>query len=533
MRKDLSVVILIALLLLGCTHKGIYPEISAIPALTSPMVEFGSGQTLDELRQNKEPFQTNEFTVVEENPFLNASDNPLSTFSIDVDTASYTVVRKFIEKGSVPPKDAVRLEEMINYFAYDYPQPTNGHPFSVTTEVSTCPWADGHKLVLIGLQGLKPPEENLPPSNLVFLLDVSGSMENPEKLPLVKKAFRLLVDKLRPQDRVAIVVYAGASGLVLPSTSGSEKEKIIRAIDRLSAKGSTAGGAGIRLAYQTAKENFMADGNNRVILATDGDFNVGASSTGELEDLIEAKRGEGIYLTALGFGMGNYKDNKLETLADKGNGNYFYIDDMREAKKVFGSQLTGTLFTIAKDVKLQIEFNPATVKAYRLLGYENRLLRKEDLNNDKKDAGELGAGHSVTALYELIPPGLPVPEQSKVDRLKYQKPTKHLKGNAGELLTVKLRYKKPREDSSALLSAVVSNSSKSFISSSENLRFASAVAGFALLLKDSKYKGKLNVADVSMWMKGASERDPEGYRSDCLKLVGLYDHLNKETAVAR
>ena len=345
----------------------------------------------------EEPY-TEEYDRIYENPFLEAEGNPLSTFSIDVDTASYANSRRFLRNGQLPPKDAVRIEEFINYFNYDYPAPTGEDPFSINCELSACPWNDKHELLLIGLQGKKVEVAQFPPNNLVFLADVSGSMNRPNKLPLLKASLRLLVDKIRPEDKVALVVYAGSARMVLNSTSGKNKRKITEAIDSLRAGGSTAGGAGIRLAYQIAKDNFMPKGNNRIILATDGDFNIGRSSIAEMTRLIESKRDDGIFLTVLGFGMGNYKDSKMETLADKGNGNYAYIDNIREAKKALVTEMGGTLYTIAKDVKLQLEFNPATVSSYRLIGYENRMLKKEDFNDDKKDAGELGAGHRVTAL---------------------------------------------------------------------------------------------------------------------------------------
>ncbi len=394
-------------------------------------------------------FNTEEYGRFEENVFLTAADNPLSTFSIDVDRASYSNVRRFLRDGQRPPRDAVRIEEMVNYFTYDYPQPPAGQPFSITTEVARAPWNEGHRLLLIGLQGRRIKTADLPPNNLVFLIDVSGSMESPDKLPLIKRSLELLVGQLRPQDRVAIVVYAGNAGLVLPSTPGSDKGLISAAIEQLEAGGSTAGGEGINLAYQIAKENFLENGNNRVILATDGDFNVGVTSDGELERLIEQKRRDRIFLTVLGFGTGNIKDSKMELLADKGNGNYAYVDTLAEARKVLVEEMGATLFTIAKDVKVQIEFNPAHVAAYRLIGYENRLLRKEDFNNDAKDAGDIGAGHSVTALYEIVPPGAEVVGQGSVDPLKYQKAT--AAAASPEMLTLKLRYKEPDSERSELI----------------------------------------------------------------------------------
>ncbi|MGH2649480.1 MAG: vWA domain-containing protein, partial [Ginsengibacter sp.] len=385
-------------------------------------------------------FNTEDYDHIIENNFHTASQEPLSTFSIDVDRAAYSNVRRYIEQGMLPPKGAVRIEEMINYFDYNYTPPANDDPFSVHTEIASCPWNSKHQLVQIGLQGKKIPTQDLPPSNLVFLVDVSGSMDEPNKLPLVQESLKLLTDRLRENDNVAIVVYAGNAGVVLPSTSGADKIKIKQAIDELEAGGSTAGGEGIKLAYKIAGQHLKPHGNNRIILATDGDFNVGVSSDDELVSLIEKERQGGIYLSVLGYGMGNYKDNKMEQLADKGNGNHNYIDNLSEAKKVLVNEFGGTLFTIAKDVKLQVEFNPAFVHAYRLIGYENRALANEDFNDDKKDAGELGAGHTVTALYEIIPAGVNDTLIRKVDDLKYQY-KKEVTQNDNELMNIKLRYK--------------------------------------------------------------------------------------------
>ncbi len=477
-------------------------------------------------RQNQN-FNTENYNSINENEFLDVLSNPLSTFSIDVDNASYSNVRRFINHGKLPPKDAVRIEEMINYFKYQYPQPEGKDPFSITTELSKCPWNKNNNLLLIGLQGKQIATDNLPPSNLVFLLDVSGSMDAPNKLPLVKAAFRLLVDQLREQDRVAIVVYAGRAGLVLPSTRGDEKEEILSAIDNLQAGGSTAGGQGISLAYKIAQEYFQKNGNNRVILATDGDFNVGASSDAEMERLIEEKRNLGIYLSVLGFGTGNYKDSKMETLADKGNGNYAYIDNLQEARKVFVSQMAGTLFTIAKDVKLQIEFNPVKVKAYRLIGYENRMLAKEDFNNDKKDAGELGSGHSVTALYEVVPSDGEI-ELPKVDDLKYQ--DSHIDREAkltDEILTVKFRYKPPQDSTSKLIVHSLKDNIIDLDETSDNFRWAAAVAGYGMLLRDSKFKGKATYHSILDLAEDAKGKDREGYRSEFIRLVELSKALHK------
>ena len=461
---------------------------------------------------------TEEYDRIYENDFKRVLDNPLSTFSIDVDAASYGNVRRFINSNKLPPADAVRIEELINYFDYDYPQPEDDDPFSIVAEVSSCPWNRENKLIHIGIQGKEISTQNLPPSNLVFLIDVSGSMRSPNKLPLLKKAFKLLVTQLRPEDKISMTVYASASGVVLPSTNGSQKEKIVEALNRLEAGGSTAGSEGIKLAYKVAKENFIEGANNRVILATDGDFNVGPSSDSELVRLIEEKRKEGIFLTVLGFGMGNYKDSKMEKLADKGNGNYAYIDNILEAKKVLVNEFGGTLFTIAKDVKLQIEFNPAKVKGYRLIGYENRLLNKEDFNDDTKDAGELGSGHTVTALYEIIPPNVEYNFPS-VDELKYQTDNNKIENNTNELLTVKFRYKKPNEDKSKLISRTLLDESTEFDETGNNFRFSSSVAMFGMLLRDSKFKGSSSYNYALSIANNALGIDKFGYRKEFLRIV--------------
>jgi Ca-activated chloride channel family protein len=438
-----------------------------------------------------------------------------------VDAASYSNIRRFINEGRVPPAGAVRIEEMVNYFKYDYPQPNGDDPFSINTEISDAPWNREHKLVLIGLQGKNIPVEKLPKSNLVFLIDVSGSMNMPNKLPLVKSSMKLLVDQLREEDRVAIVVYAGAAGLALEPTNGDQKTRIKTAIDNLEAGGSTAGGAGIRLAYKTAKEFFVKNGNNRVILCTDGDFNVGESSDDAMERLIEDERKSGVFLTVLGYGMGNYKDNKMQKLADKGNGNHAYIDGINEARKVLVNEFGGTLFTIAKDVKLQVEFNPAKVAGYRLIGYENRMLAKEDFNNDRKDAGDLGSGHTVTALYEIIPAGVESEFLEDVDDLKYQKNTKPLSKTAhqGEMMTVKFRYKAPDGDVSRLIEHPVLGKQVKLAQTSTNFRFAAAVAEFGMLLRDSEFKGNASYNDVARLAKQALGADKEGYRAEFMKMV--------------
>jgi Ca-activated chloride channel family protein len=464
-------------------------------------------------------FNTEDYGLIQENRFLAVKQEPLSTFSIDVDAASYSNIRRFVNNGGLPPKDAVRIEEMVNYFTYDYPQPEGEHPFSVTTELSECPWNPDHQLIHIGLQGEKIPTDNLPPSNLVFLLDVSGSMDAPNKLPLLKSSFKLLTDQMRPQDKVAIVVYASASGVVLEPTSGQEKSKILAALNDLEAGGSTAGGAGIQLAYKLAREHFVEGGNNRVILATDGDFNVGASSDAELVRMIEKERKSGTFLTILGFGMGNYKDNKMQQLANHGNGNHAYIDNIEEARKVLVTEFGGTMFTIAKDVKLQLEFNPAYVEGYRLIGYENRLLQNEDFNDDRKDAGELGSGHTVTALYEIIPAGQKSDFLQAVDELKYQDqaPAKGVKN--GELMTVKLRYKQPDGETSQLLQSTLSSRGTDLKQSSANFRWSAAVAELGMLLRDSEYKGKADYEQVLQLAKGAKGEDEQGYRAEFLRMV--------------
>jgi len=470
---------------------------------------------------------TESYDRIYENPFMSALENPLSTLSIDVDTASYSNARRFINSSRLPPKDAVRLEEFINYFTYDYPDPRGKHPFSISTEVSECPWNGKHRLVHLGLQGKKLDTEDLPPTNLVFLLDVSGSMSSHNKLPLLKAALKLLVNNMRGSDRVAIVVYAGAAGLVLPSTDGEHRDAILQALGSLSAGGSTAGGAGIKLAYKVAQENFIKGGNNRIILATDGDFNVGASSDSEMVRLIEEKREQGVFLTVLGFGMGNYKDSKMEKLADKGNGNYAYIDNILEAKKVLVSEMGGTLYTIAKDVKIQVEFNPAKVKGYRLIGYENRLLRKEDFNDDTKDAGELGSGHSVTVLYEIISADSDE-ELPGVDKLKYQ--DAKVSGEAAkspELMTVKLRYKKPDGKKSTLIEHPLVDENIPVKRTSDNFRFSAAVVEFGLLLRDSKFKGTSSFEDVVSLAKKALGDDKEGYRYEFIKMVEKAELLSQ------
>ena len=462
--------------------------------------------------------QTEDYSPVNENIFHAVTDQPLSTFSIDVDRASYSNIRRFLNNGDMPPADAVRVEEMINYFDYKYGNPTGDAPVAIHTDMAVCPWNTAHQLVRIALKGKDVAKDNLPPSNLVFLIDVSGSMSGPQRLPLVKQAFKALTGQLRPVDKVAIVVYAGAAGLVLPSTSGENKTAILDALDKLEAGGSTAGGEGIQLAYKTAAENLLQNGNNRVIIATDGDFNVGPSSDGELQRIIEKEREKGIFLSVLGFGMGNYKDNKLEILADKGNGNYAYIDNFEEARRTFVTEFGGTLFTIAKDVKLQIEFNPKYVQSYRLVGYENRMLQNEDFNNDKKDAGDMGAGHTVTALYEIVPAGKSTEQPLAVDPLKYQL-AKQPNGNSSEVLTVKLRYKEPKASTSQLITQVLHWKQQDITVAPEDFRMATAVADFGLLLRNSEHKGNASWEQVLKLAGNARGTDEEGYRAEFIQLV--------------
>lgn len=500
-------------------------SVAGIAANKSIMVR-GNGAHFYSVPQN-----TENYAHITENAFKKVTNDPLSTFSIDVDAASYSNMRRFINNGGLPPKDAVRIEEMINYFDYSYAQPKGDDPVNIVTEIGAAPWNSQHRLVHIGLKAKNIPTEKLPPSNLVFLIDVSGSMESHNKLPLLVSSLRLLTDNLRDQDKVAIVVYAGNSGLVLPSTSGDNKQAIKEALSKLSAGGSTAGGAGIKLAYKVATENFIKGGNNRIILATDGDFNVGASSDGDMQTLIEEKRKSGVFLTVLGFGMGNYKDSKMEVLANKGNGNYAYIDNISEARKVLINEFGGTLFTVAKDVKLQIEFNPAKVRAYRLIGYENRLLNNEDFNDDKKDAGEMGAGHTVTALYEIIPVGVESKFIKSVDALKYQDVPKVTpsSNNTNEMLTVKMRYKQPDGDSSKLLQKPVIDSYQDKLNkTSDNFRFSASVAMFGMLLRQSDFVQESSFEKAIALADGAKGIDKEGYRAEYVKLAKSAQLLAKD-----
>lgn len=466
---------------------------------------------------------TERYREIVENEFKNAQQNPLSTFSIDVDNASYSNVRRFIDNGQKPEKGAIRIEEMINYFTYDYPNPTGNTPFSVTTELTEAPWNKENQLLRIGIQGKKIDYENTKPSNLVFLVDVSGSMSDTNKLPLLVRSFKLMAQNLDPKSKVAIVTYAGDAGVVLQSTSVKNLDKIEAALDALQSGGSTNGAGGIEMAYKIAKENFIAGGNNRVILATDGDFNVGYTSDSGLLDLIQKEAKSNVFLTICGFGMGNYNDQMMEVISNKGNGNYFYIDNWGEAQKVFKRELVANLFTIAKDVKIQIEFNPNTVEEYRLIGYENRLLNDEDFNDDTKDAGELGAGHNVTAIYEIVPKG-GKSQRGNVDQLKYQKTTTG--NNNSDLVTLKLRYKEIDSESSKLITKVIQTSDlKSWSNASSDQQFVSAVAGFGLLLRDSKYAKNYSYQDVLNWAKNGLSKDEEGYRAEFVGLVRKAEDL--------
>ncbi|GIW80566.1 MAG: hypothetical protein KatS3mg105_2373 [Gemmatales bacterium] len=469
---------------------------------------------------------TEAYDHFEENRFQSAKHHPLSTFAVDVDTASYANIRRFLNYGTLPPRGAVRIEEMINYFAYDYPQPQDGRPFSVHIDSAECPWRPEHRLVRIGLKGKELSFAQKPPANLVFLIDVSGSMKAPNKLPLLKRSLELLTQQLGEDDRVAIVVYAGASGVILPSTPGTQKSRILAAISQLEASGSTNGGQGIQSAYAIAEQHFIKGGVNRVLLATDGDFNVGITSHSELVQLIEEKARTGVFLSVLGFGTGNLKDSLLEKLADKGNGNYSYIDTIREGQKVLVQQASGTLVTIAKDVKIQVEFNPAKVTAYRLIGYENRLLENEDFRDDKKDAGEIGAGHTVTALYEVVPAGVKI-DLPEPEKLKYQKPANPENKPSDEWLTVKVRYKLPDEKQSQLFEKAFIDEGARWQDASDDFRFAAMVASFGMLLRDSKYKGNATFASISEMAANALGRDPFGYRAEFLKLVERASHLKR------
>lgn len=478
-------------------------------------------------------FNTESYSAVRETGFRSTLNHPLSTFSIDVDNASYSNIRRFINGGHLPPRDAVRIEEMLNYFVYNYPEPQGKDPFAIHTELSQTPWNPNTQLLHVALKGREIEKSELPPSNLVFLIDISGSMSPANRLPLVKTAMNMLVEELRPRDRVSIVVYAGRTELILESTPASNKGKILAAINSLQAGGYTAGGQALRLAYEVAEKNFIEGGNNRIIMATDGDFNVGESSNAAMERLVEEKRRTGVFITVLGFGMGNLKDDRLEIIANKGNGNYAYIDNIREARKVLVSEFAGTLFTIAKDVKLQIEFNPARVKGYRLIGYENRRLNDEDFNNDEKDAGEMGAGHTVTALYEIIPAGSDF-DIPGVDPLRYQNNPSPVRSNQNaELMTIKARYKNPDSDESILMEKAMRGRLLALGATSDDFRFASAVAEFGLLLSQSEFKGNSDFSGIIQRALASKGTDKEGYRAEFINLVRTAENLSNLAASDR
>lgn len=506
-------------------------EISVADVSTTDMT---TRRPISSIRMEASPYDnlpSEEYNQFSENRFRLVNEEPLSTFSVDVDAASYSNMRRFINRGALPNKDAVRIEELINYFSYNYTEPTGNDPVKISTEVGNCPWNSQNRLVKIGLKAPSMTEENIPASNFVFLIDVSGSMYGATRLDLVKSSLKLLTNNLREKDRVAIVVYAGSAGEVLPSTSGENKQKIKEALDNLNAGGSTAGGAGIQLAYKIAKQNFIKGGNNRIILCTDGDFNVGVSSNEGLLALIEQERKSGVFLSILGYGMGNYKDSKMQTLAQAGNGNHAYIDNLQEANKVLVNEFGATMYTVAKDVKLQIEFNPTKVQAYRLIGYETRLLNKEDFNDDTKDAGEMGAGHTVTAFYEVIPIGVKSNLIGNVDPLKYQKEANtspldiFTADKYPDLLTVKLRYKQPNSDQSQKIEVPLIDDKGDNVSN--DFRFASAVAMFGQIIKNSQYKGESSYTKaIALAQKGYGE-DKQGYRREFVRLMQTAQGLAK------
>ena len=492
------VLLLAAALLWGCSLESDEPA------------RYSDGYTLD--NANGGPYINydvtgEQYAEIIENPFIATADEPTSTFSIDADGASYSNARRFLNDGIMPPPDALRTEELINYFDYDYPQPEGPDPIGLNGEVSRCPWAPAHKLIRIGIKGQTIEEEDIPPSNLVFLIDVSGSMGSARKLPLLQEAFKLLAQELTAEDRVAIVTYAGQAGVALPSTPGDQTETIVNAIEGLTSGGSTAGADGINTAYEIALEHYIEGGNNRVILATDGDFNVGPSSTDELVQLIEEKREQGVFLTVLGFGTGNLNDQLMEQIANNGNGTYEYIDNQQQAEKVLVEEL-GKLYTVAKDVKVQVTFNTNLVEAYRLIGYENRLLDNEDFEDDEADGGEIGSGQAITALYEIKP--------ANGGGSSFGVPT----------FTIEFRYKDPTSDVSQLMTLDIPDQNASFDQASEHMRFAAGVASFGLLMRDSEYKGQTSYEQIYDWCSGAMSYDPGGYRQELLELIGQANELS-------
>jgi Ca-activated chloride channel family protein len=515
--------VLLLLVLFSCSSSGYSGSASyREPPMAAARSAYGLiDSELNDYELYDEEFDPRNFDTIVDNPFRRVQDYPLSTFSIDVDTAGYSIARKYIEGNRLPPKSAIRIEELINYFDYDYSPPDDGRPFAVHIETATAPWNQEHLLARIAIKGMEFPMNERPRVNLVFLIDVSGSMDSPTRLPLVISSLKMLVNELNGTDRVAICVYAGAAGTVLPPTSCDNKNTIIAALDKLKAGGSTAGGAGIQLAYNLAQQNFDPQAINRVILCTDGDFNVGIRNRGELNDLISEKAATGVYLTVLGFGMDNFQDGTLKQLASRGNGNYGYIDTIEEANKILVRQLSGTLVTIAQDVKIQVEFNPATVGAYRLIGYENRIMRDEEFNDDSVDAGDIGAGHTVTAFYELIPAGHPeLGSLPGRDSLKYQQSAVYEPVYTDELLTTKIRYKLPNENESSLISFPVAAASiRRAGEESQDFRFAASVAGFGMLLRDSPYKGGTTYSSVIDMAQTALGKDEWGYRRNFVEMV--------------
>jgi Ca-activated chloride channel family protein len=512
--------IVLLMLLFSCSYKGPSGGIGWYSAGRIASLEEGALYAEPDGDKGEE-FDPRNFDYIVDNPFRNVADYPLSTFSIDVDTAGYSIMRNFLEGGRMPPKSAIRIEELINYFDYDYAPPGDARPFAVHTEVGFAPWSPAHYLARIAIKGKEFPVSGRPNVNLVFLIDVSGSMEPANRLPLVIKSLKMLVEELSGADKVAICVYAGAAGTVLPPTSVDNKKAILAALNKLKSGGSTAGGEGIALAYKLAEQNFNPQAINRVILCTDGDFNVGITNRGDLIDLITQKAKTGVYLTVLGFGMDNFQDGTLKQLASKGNGNYGYIDTIEEARKILVNQLSGTLITIAEDVKIQVEFNPANVGAYRLIGYENRVMRDEDFNNDAEDAGDIGAGHTVTAFYEIIPPGAEAGALPRRDPLKYAPPEASYKPEyPDELLTVKIRYKLPGESESKLISFPVGTASiRKAGQESQEFRFAASVAGFGMLLRGSPYKGNAEYDSIINMAKGAIGSDAWGFRKGFVNLA--------------
>ena len=494
-----------------------------IPAEAPAVVAYSPAAVYDVQETSPHVTNTERYQKQPDQPVKAVAQEPVSTFSIDVDTGSYANVRRFLNDGGLPPEDAVRIEEIVNYFPYNYPLPTGTHPFAIHTQTVDSPWQPEAKLIKIGIQAQDLAKKELPPANLVFLVDVSGSMDEPDKLPLVKKTLRILTEQLRPQDKVTLITYADGEALVLPPTSGDNKDEILRAINKLQAGGSTAGESALKMAYEQAQKAYVKNGINRILLATDGDFNVGVSSTDALKSMVAEKRKSGISLTTLGFGTGNYNEDMMEQIADAGDGNYSYIDNEKEAKKVLQHQLTSTLATVAQDVKIQVEFNPATVKEYRLVGYTNRTLRNEDFNNDKVDAGDIGSGHSVTAIYEIIPQG----KQGWLNDSRYQK-APAASGSKNEYAFVKVRYKLPGQSTSKLIEQAVPAVSIPLAQADEDTRLALAAASYAQALRGDEYNGKLDWDAIEQMAKQAKGKDPFGLQEEFVELVEIAKSLSSK-----